>query len=144
MAFILGLLTVVLALNCLFLILLILVQLPKKDAGAGTAFGGGATDALFGAGTGNALTKITKYATGTFFALSLLLAITNSNRSHRSADEFRQAMKNQAGGVPVQQALPSMASNQLEKAVTSNAPAAKPVATNALLLSTPTTTNAAK
>ena len=49
-----------LVLNCLLLILLVLVQLPKKDAGAGMAFGGGAADALFGAGSGNVLTKITK------------------------------------------------------------------------------------
>ena len=57
--FIIGLLTVILVLDCLFLVLLILIQLPKKEAGAGIAFGGGATDALFGAGSGNALTKIT-------------------------------------------------------------------------------------
>ncbi|MDR3378172.1 MAG: preprotein translocase subunit SecG, partial [Verrucomicrobiae bacterium] len=62
MSFIAGILTFVLVLNCLFLILLVLVQLPKKDAGAGIAFGGGTADALFGAGSGNALTKITKWA----------------------------------------------------------------------------------
>ena len=60
MGFIAGILTVLLVLNCLVLILLVLIQLPKKDAGAGMAFGGGAADALFGAGSGNALTKITK------------------------------------------------------------------------------------
>ena len=60
-------------LDCLFLILLVLIQLPKKEAGAGLAFGGGATDALFGAGSGNALTKITKYATVAFFVLLMLI-----------------------------------------------------------------------
>ena len=60
--FLIGVLTIFLILNCLLLILLVLVQLPKKDAGAGLAFGSGAADALFGAGSGNALTKITKYA----------------------------------------------------------------------------------
>ena len=35
----------------LFLILLVLVQLPKKEAGLGQAFGSGATDALFGSGS---------------------------------------------------------------------------------------------
>ena len=45
MGFIIGLLTVVLAIDCIFLILLILIQLPKKEAGMGTAFGGAATDA---------------------------------------------------------------------------------------------------
>ena len=50
-------LTIILFLISLFLILLVLVQLPKKDAGLGTAFGGGTTDALFGAGAGNTPTE---------------------------------------------------------------------------------------
>ena len=64
MTFIAGILTVLLVITCLLLILLVLVQLPKKDAGVGMAFGGGAADALFGAGSGNMLTKITKYEIG--------------------------------------------------------------------------------
>ena len=79
MAFIIGLLTVVLVLDCVVLMFLVLIQLPKKEAGAGLAFGGGATDALFGAGSGNVLTKITKYAAGTFFVLAILLGIMQRN-----------------------------------------------------------------
>ena len=75
MSFFIGLLTVVLVLDSLLLILLVLIQLPKKEAGAGVAFGGGATDALFGAGSGNALTKITRYAATVFFSLSLIISI---------------------------------------------------------------------
>ena len=59
MSFLIGLLTFILVLDCLLLTLLVLMQLPKKEAGAGLAFGGSATDALFGSGTGNVLTKIT-------------------------------------------------------------------------------------
>ncbi len=70
-----NLLTVILFLNCLFLILLVLVQLPKKEAGLGTAFGGGATDALFGAGAGNVLTKLTKWNAVIFLFLCLLLSL---------------------------------------------------------------------
>src|SRR5215213_4599144 len=85
-------LTVVLVLNCLLLMLLVLIQLPKKEAGAGLAFGGGATDALFGAGSGNALTKLTKYASGTFLALSLFLGVLNS-RAHRAGEsDVRKAL----------------------------------------------------
>ena len=80
MSFLIGLLTVLLVLNCLVLILLVLVQLPKKEAGAGMAFGGGATDALFGAGSGNVLTKITKWSAGIFFAMSVLLSILNTQQ----------------------------------------------------------------
>ena len=75
MSFFIGFLTVVLVLDSLLLILLVLIQLPKKEAGAGVAFGGGATDALFGAGSGNALTKITRYAATVFFSLALLISI---------------------------------------------------------------------
>src|SRR5271154_2109676 len=81
MSFFIGVLTFFLVINCLVLILLVLIQLPKKDAGAGLAFGGGAADALFGAGSGNALTKITKYSTIIFFALALLIGILQ-DRSH--------------------------------------------------------------
>ena len=83
-AFILAFLTVVLVLNCLFLILLVLAQLPKKDAGIGMAFGGGATEALFGAGTGSILTRITKYSAGIFMGLSLFLSMMNSHTSRRA------------------------------------------------------------
>ena len=62
-----GLLTAVLVLDCVLLILLVLVQLPKKEAGAGWRWGG-AADALFGAGAGNPLTKITKFAAITSLA----------------------------------------------------------------------------
>ncbi len=85
MSFFAGILTFVLVINCLLLILLVLIQLPKKDAGAGLAFGGGAADALFGAGSGNALTKITKYAAIVFFALAMFLGYLE-NRLHGNAD----------------------------------------------------------
>ena len=68
------LLSLVLVLCCLFLGLLILIQLPKKEAGLGQAFGGAATEALFGAGSGNTLTKLTKYSAGVFVVLCVLLA----------------------------------------------------------------------
>ena len=73
------LLTVILFLNCLFMILLVLVQLPKKEAGLGTAFGGGATDALFGAGAGNVLTKLTKWCAVLFLVLCLALSLPFMN-----------------------------------------------------------------
>src|SRR4051812_41117286 len=89
MMILIGFLTVVLVIDCLFLTLLVLVQLPKKEAGMGQAFGGAATDALFGAGSGNALTKMTKYATGIFFILTLMISILFSQnaKSHNSGLE---------------------------------------------------------
>ena len=80
MSLFIGFLTVLMVLDCVALILLVLIQLPKKESGAGMAFGGGATDALFGAGSGNALTVITKYAAGIFLVLSLTLSILNAQK----------------------------------------------------------------
>lgn len=93
MTFIVGLFTAVLVLDCLLLILLVLVQLPKKDAGIGMAFGGGAADALFGAGSGNALTKITKWATGIFFALALVLGLIEANLNKANTSSFEKALQ---------------------------------------------------
>jgi preprotein translocase subunit SecG len=81
MSFLIGVLTFFLIINCAVLVLLVLIQLPKKDAGAGLAFGGGAADALFGAGSGNALTKITKYSAIIFFVLALAIGMMQ-DRSH--------------------------------------------------------------
>jgi preprotein translocase subunit SecG len=78
--------TFLLVLNCLFLILLVLIQLPKKEAGMGQAFGGGATDALFGAGSGNALTKLTKYTAGAFFVLTLLISVLHAHQARSRGD----------------------------------------------------------
>ncbi len=103
-----GLLMFVMLVVCLMLILLVLVQLPKKDAGAGLAFGSGAADALFGAGSGNALTKITKYGTIVFIVLAVFLAwledsINNPNRSSSFTKEVQQT-QSQGGGLPMQPA----------------------------------------
>ena len=95
-----GALTVLLVLDCLFLILLVLVQLPKKEAGAGLAFGGAATDALFGAGSGNALTKITKYATIAFFVILMIISIIQSSSRSGSASSFEKAIEQQNKQMP--------------------------------------------
>src|SRR3974377_2225587 len=97
MGFIIGLLTFVMVVDCVFLIFLVLLQLPKKEAGAGLAFGGAATDALFGAGSGNVLTKVTKYAAGIFFGMALLIGIL---QSHSGKSNFEQQL-NQPGRTPV-------------------------------------------
>ena len=95
MAFFIGLLTFVMVVDCLILVLLVLMQLPKKDAGAGVAFGGAATDALFGAGSGNFLTKATKYTAITFFALALVLSLLQSTFAHRSGSKLQQLIQQQ-------------------------------------------------
>ncbi len=102
MGFIAGILTVLLVLNSLVLILLVLIQLPKKDAGAGMAFGGGAADALFGAGSGNALTKITKWATVIFFVLALGVGkLEDQLHSKNSSSEFEKQVQQKQMQTPI-------------------------------------------
>ncbi len=122
MGFLIGFLTVVLVLDCLAMILLVLIQLPKKDAGAGLAFGGGATDALFGAGSGNVLTKITKYAAAIFFILAIGLSVMQRHYHTRTTSAFEQGLM-QASPVPSVPAAPAA------PATTPQAPADKPAAT---------------
>lgn len=95
------LLTAILVIDCLFLVLLVLVQLPKKEAGMGQAFGGAATDALLGAGSGNVLTKITRWAAGIFFALAILLTVLGNVQSTRSGGSTLQKnlSKNQSSST---------------------------------------------
>lgn len=86
MTILIWLFTFLLVLDCLLLILLVLIQLPKKEAGMGQAFGGGATDALFGAGSGTALTKLTKYTAGIFFVLTLTISLLHGYQARSRGD----------------------------------------------------------
>jgi len=128
MSFIIGVLTFFLVVNCLLLILLVLVQLPKKDAGAGIAFGAGTADALFGAGSGNALTKITKYATVVFILLALLLGHLQDKAHHNgSAGDFEKKVQQQQMQKPIAAPTAAQPSGDLLSTlpVATNAPAAK-------------------
>lgn len=110
MSYIAGLLTCILLLNSVMLILLVLVQLPKKDAGAGLAFGGGAADALFGAGSGNALTKITKWGTVVFIVLALGLGYLQDNLHGKDTDTVDFLKKvNQKQTAPAPMSAPAPA-----------------------------------
>ncbi len=96
-----GLLTFIMILACLVLVLLVLIQLPKKEAGVGVAFGGAATDALFGAGSGNVLTKATKYAAVSFFILAIILSVMQRHYFRGgNTGKFRQEYDTQSQPLP--------------------------------------------
>lgn len=124
MALLKTLLTVLLVIDSIFLMLLILIQLPKKEAGLGQAFGFAATDALFGAGSGTVLTRATKYAAGVFLGLALILSIMTSRLNpHRSrVTEFEQALPSTPQTQAVQPTAPKPAPEQdsILKATTTN------------------------
>lgn len=130
MSIVYGLLSVLMLLDCVFLVFLVLVQLPKKDAGAGMAFGAGATDALFGAGSGNVLTKITKYAGGIFFVLAIVMAMV---ASHQNKTSGGQSLMEEMGKGQQSPAAPS--------GLPAQAPATVPTSTNGGLLQTPLLSN---
>ena len=134
MSFLIGLLSFVLFLVCLFLGLLVLIQLPKKEAGMGQAFGGAATDALFGAGSGNALTQMTKYAAGAFLILCLVISILGKQAGKAKTERVRQQL---AQTAPTSTPAPTMGSavipsTALSPAVSTATNAIKKALTNAV------------
>ena len=144
MAVLIGLLTLLMVVDCVILILLVLIQLPKKEAGAGLAFGGGATDALFGAGSGTVLTKITKYAAGAFFVMAMLLSVLQINYHRRSGIEFQKKLNE--SGTPISSLPPMTAPPSQSNAVGVTASNALTVTTsqtsNAVVVPAPPTTSA--
>ena len=100
LSLIIGLLTFVLVFICAMLIVLILAQLPKKDAGAGLAFGAGTAEAIFGAGAGTPLAQITKYCAGIFLGLALTLSALNAYRSNQGERLIEEEAARQAADAP--------------------------------------------
>lgn len=134
MTFLNYFLTAVLLIDCLFLVLLVLVQLPKKEAGMGQAFGGAATDALFGAGSGNVLTKATKWGAAIFFILAIVITLlgTLQNRSGGGGTRLLQNVQSlkttpsvEAAPSPATPATPAPAAPNTN-ALEIKAPAAAP------------------
>jgi len=137
MAFLIGLLTVIMVLDCLVLMFLVLIQLPKKEAGAGLAFGGAASDALFGAGSGNVLTKITKYTATVFFVLAVILSMLQRNFHTRTMSEFESQMRQGAPPPSLPMTVPpSAAPPASSPAPATKAPSAVPGA-NTLTVAPP-------
>ncbi len=135
MGFIIGLLTFLMVLNCVVLTFLVLIQLPKKEAGVGLAFGSSASDALFGAGSGTVLTKITKYSATIFFIIALVLAVLERVYHNQNSSEFLQNINKPPKPLPGELAPPP--------AKTTPAPAVAPAGTNFQLSPmTPATTHA--
>lgn len=86
MGILLGILTFLLILVSLFLILVVLAQ-KSTDGGMGTALGGGAAEAAFGAETNSVLSKSTIYSAVLFFVLAFVVYLGRIyERSHAHAN----------------------------------------------------------
>jgi len=137
MGLLINLLTLVLVFDCVVLIFLVMMQLPKKDAGVGMAFGGGATDALFGAGSGNTLTHVTKWAAGIFLVLSMVLSIMTSNFAGGTKDRIQQELEKAAKAAPAATPTPKAGAPTPESVLPAVAPAATGATQPAGAVSTP-------
>lgn len=130
MSILIGIFTVILLLTSLFLILVVLAQKSKSDGGMGATLGGGATEAAFGADTGNVLTKLTINASIVFFVLcfGLYLAQLHVQKHAKSSGTLPTIAVPAATAPAATTAAPAPAAASTAKASTSAQPAvpAKP------------------
>ena len=128
MDIVVGILITILVIVSILLVLIILMQKSKQEAGLGAAFGGAATEQIFGAGTTSVLTKATIWGTAIFFAITLALGMYYSH-AHKKGSGGSKVLSN----VPTND-VPSLisASGTNEAAATATAVtnAAAAVATN--------------
>lgn len=112
---IIGLLTFILVFICAILMVLILAQLPKKDAGAGLAFGAGTAEAIFGAGAGTPLAQITKYCAGLFLGLALTLSALNAYRSNQNIQRIEDEAARKDAAEKVEKSIEGSSETQIER-----------------------------
>lgn len=110
MAIVIGFLTLILVLISIFLVLLVLVQLPKKEAGVGMAFGAGMSEMILGAGSGNVLTRITKYTVGAYLVLALALSVMIAGKARQENQGVLRALEDQARTTPAAPVTPAPSS----------------------------------
>ena len=103
-----ALLTTVLILTSLFLVMVVLMQRAKSDAGMGSAMGGSSMESTFGAETGNVLTNATKWAAIVFFSVSfcLYLAHVYQAKHQDTADSALPLVAAPASTAPVPASQP--------------------------------------
>ena len=86
MSLVIGILTFVLILTSLFLVMVILMQRAKNDAGMGSAMGGSSMESTLGAETSNVLSKATINATILFFVVSFVLYMAHIYQTKHRED----------------------------------------------------------
>jgi preprotein translocase subunit SecG len=76
---------------CVLMVLVVLMQRPRSE-GLGAAFGSGMTENIFGAQTTHVLAKFTSWLGGTFFLLTLALAMLYSHLYNGDSSIQKQLM----------------------------------------------------
>ncbi|MBC8040138.1 MAG: preprotein translocase subunit SecG [Opitutaceae bacterium] len=141
MSILIGIFTFVLILISVFLVLVVLAQKAKSDGGMGASLGGGATEAAFGADTGNVLTKATINAAIAFFVLTfgLYLGHIYVSKHAKSSEGALPAIP-----VPAAPAAPAAAATPAAPAVPAVEAAPDPSSTPAVSLPVTAPTEEAK
>lgn len=109
-----------LVLVCLLMILVILMQRSKQE-GIGAAFGAGMTESVFGADTGNVLSKTTVWCAVLFFGITLALSAISANKHRTGTSSLTQAAEEASKAM-----APPAAATTNAPAPTTNAPVAAP------------------
>lgn len=108
-------LTSVLVICCLLLTGVVLLQRPRSE-GLGSAFGGGMTESVFGAGTTDVLTRFTIWMAGAFFVCTLLLAILISHGDSSKATGVLEKTI-EAKKTPIEAVTPALSVEDAVRAV---------------------------
>jgi len=108
---------------CLFLILVVLLQ-SGKGGGLGSAFGGGASQQIFGgAGAGNLLTRLTAVFAFAFMALSVWLAFLSSSGEQALDRAVREQAATQEAAAEIELEEAEEAAAEAEEAAAAEAEA---------------------
>ena len=92
-------LTAILAIVCLLMVLIVLMQRPKQE-GLGAAFGGGVTDQMWGAQTTNVLQKATVALAIIFFVITLILAVLVGKQQKHSETKLNPQASSSESNSP--------------------------------------------
>ena len=126
----------ILAIVCVLLTLVVLMQRPKNE-GLGAAFGSGVTENIFGAQTATVLTKATVYLGCIFFGLTLLLTVLTARQSMDRRVGVLESEVRKAAALPTPKTTASPAAAGSPQASASVATSVSP-GTSATPLSTAT------
>jgi len=100
----------ILAIVCILLTLVVLMQRPKNE-GLGAAFGSGVTENIFGAQTATVLTKATVYLGCIFFGLTLLLTVLTARQSSDRRVGVLESEVRKAAALPKPTTSPAVATS---------------------------------
>jgi preprotein translocase subunit SecG len=107
------------------MVLVVLMQRPRSE-GLGAAFGSGMTENIFGAQTTHVLAKFTTWLGGTFFLLTLALAVIYSHLNSRESSIQRDLMDRPAPVATPASTAPLPAASPAKTTAPAATPAAAP------------------